>query len=152
MSLFTGRESCAPIFWELIPLIFACPNAWVLVIDAIISVDDWIPVINSQTILLEYFECPVNLERVHTMMYLLSNHLENYSHNLLRWHRVPRVNTSIGTVGELEWVRVARVAGNKGLIVCVKNHAGTCLCAHVKIDIPSWVEWVCRLKPSTDIT
>ena len=75
MSLSTGRESCAPIFWVLIPLVFACPNAWVLVIDTIISVDDWIPVINSQSILLEYFKCPVNLERVQAMMHLLSNHL-----------------------------------------------------------------------------
>ena len=74
------------------------------------------------------------------------------SHNLLRWDRVPRVDSSRGPVGELEWVIFARVASNEGLIVCVKNHAGTWLCAHVKIDIPSWVEWICRLNPTTDIT
>ena len=152
MSLSTGRESCAPIFWVLIPLVLACPNAWVLVIDTIISVDDWIPVINSQTILLEYFECPVNLERVQAMMHLLGDHLKKYSHNILRRDRVPRVNSSRGPVGELEWVIFARVASGEGLIICVKNHAGTWLCAHVKIDVPSWVEWVCRLNPTTDIT
>ena len=113
--------------WVLIPLVLACPNAWVFVIDAIISVNDWIPVINSQTILLEYFQCPVNLERVQDIMHVLSNHLKKYSHNLLRWDRVPRVDSSRGPVGELEWVIFARVASSEGLIVCVKNHAGTWL-------------------------
>ena len=140
------------MFVVLIPLVFACPNAWVLVIDTIISVDHWIQVINSQTILLEYFKCPVNLERVHDIMHLLSNHLKIYSHRLLRWDRVPCVNSSKIPVAELQWVFFAGVASGEGLIVCVKNHAGTWLCAHVKVDIPSWVEWVCRLKPSTDIT
>ena len=77
MSLFTGRESRAPIFWVLIPPVLACPNAWVFVIDAIISVNDWIPVINCQAILLEYFQCPVNLERVQDIMPVLSNQLKN---------------------------------------------------------------------------
>ena len=53
---------------------------------------------------------------------------------------------------ELEWEVFAGVAGNKGLVIRVKNHAGTGLRAHVLVNVPSWVEWICRLNPSTDIT
>ena len=74
------------------------------------------------------------------------------SHSLLRWDRVPRVDSSRGPVCELEWVIFAGVAGNEGLVIRVKNHAGTGLRAHVLVDVPSWVEWICRLNPSTDIT
>ena len=74
------------------------------------------------------------------------------SHGLLRWDRVPRVDSSRGPVREFEWVIFAGVAGNEGLVIRVKDHAGTGLRSHVLVNVPSGVEWICRLNPSTDIT
>ena len=65
--------------------------------------------------------------------------LKKDSHSLLRWDRVPCLDSSRGPVGELERVIFAGVAGSEGLIIRVKNHTGTWLCAHVKIDVPSRV-------------
>ena len=85
------------------------------------------------------------------MAQVLGNHT-TISHSLLRWDGVPRVDSSRGPVCELEWVIFAGVAGYEGLVIRVKNHAGTGLRAHVLVNIPSGVEWICRLNPSTDIT
>ena len=52
-------------------------------------------------------------------------------------------------VKKLQWVIFTGVASHKGLIVGVKNHAGTSLRAHVQDDVTSWVHGGCWLYPPT---
>ena len=74
------------------------------------------------------------------------------THSFLRREGVPCGDGSILEVCEIEWVFLTRVTCSVGLVVGVKNPARTGLSAHVKVEIPSWVQGLCWLNPPTDVT
>merc|ERR1711992_275268 len=113
------------------PPVLAGSDIRVSVIDAIFSVNDWVPVINLETVPLKGFQCLVN--------------------SFLRRKGVPRGDGSILEVCEIQWVFLARVSCGVGLIVGVKNPARTWLSAHVKVEIPSRVQGLCWLNPPADV-
>ena len=73
------------------------------------------------------------------------------THSFLRCEGVPRGDGSILEVCEVEGVFLTRVTCSVGLVVGVKNPARTWLSAHVKVEIPSGVQGLCRLNPPADV-